>query len=701
MSSNRKVTDFFKPFAEPRVKRPLTIDIAEDATALPPSPQSDSSRVEQSTFKRHEQPVTEVPSEQNPRLEAPKLEKPGSCGSETATDGRLRSSQNGISESAGPLSSQSFSNTSSHRVIRHGEIVVTNSDDEDSDSSLDDIDSLLTHRKPAPTPTPDAEAIERFATRSQPKRNGTTQSKLWHSRKSRKSPFTPIQALPKYRFSLDSLVSRAEKDAASEAEVFRARAMMWNPAVTSEQDHNDAMDVDSQTAATENDVETDQGLLAAVVTEETEGSGVHSVLHAMKRTEVGNGEKVWYFLGDRSMLGSTHRLPFPHKSLPSKNWQTVLGDSTSREQTFVSGAAGEMLATESLPDEIIQWILDELCFEPRDDLRSAYVLALQATASKITTLLTPSCIDEMFSKLGARREALDVRQVATPSQQELNAWREVRGPPWAQLETVIKALTGVAENLFPPSREHAILIMARILLDSSLTANGSLLLTIEDALETLIDGIPSNELESSLYRISTMILASVTDCQMRLQFLSHFPTHSHTLHLLRRRLALTTFFSDPVYLNKPSDNLIRVPEVTHHLHSSAFNIDNDTNYIELATTASILDIAIDDGLSLNTITDRHAIETFNQDIDTLTARIKFLFTSILDSGASHMTRTEAKEALERVHYRLVYTVRTKPVTKKRIFEPVKATAGGGDQAASEKGVMARYLAKQESTRNGC
>ncbi len=112
--------------------------------------------------------------------------------------------------------------------------------------------------------------------------------------------------------------------------------------------------------------------------------------------------------------------------------------------------------------------------------------------------------------------------------------------------------------------------------------------------------------------------------------------------------------------------------------------------------AAILDIAIDDGLSLDVLEDKDVINTFNHDIDALTARIKFLFTSILDSGASHMTRTEAKEVLERVHYRLVYTVRTKPLQRKAIFESVSTEFRGEEQAATEKGIMARFLEKQQS-----
>ncbi len=315
------MTDFFKPFAEPRTKRPLTIEIAEDATAFPPTPQSDS-RVKRKPFARPEE-TTDGSGGQIGGEKAPSLAKSVSCKSEPAMDKGLKSSQSGSNDSAGPLSPQPFSNTSSHRVIKHGEVVVTNSDDEDSDSSLDDIDSLLTLRKPAPTPSTAIGAI-RSTPEGQLKRNEAMRGRLWQSSNHRGKPITSIQAVPKYKFSLDSLVSRTEKDAASEANVFRARAMMWDAGKTTEPDDDDTMEDGPKLAALKHAVKVDHGLLASVVQEETEGGGgVHSVLHAMKRTEVGNREKVWHFLDNKGMEESPQAIPFPYQSLPSKGWKNV------------------------------------------------------------------------------------------------------------------------------------------------------------------------------------------------------------------------------------------------------------------------------------------------------------------------------------------------------------------------------------------
>ena len=66
-----------------------------------------------------------------------------------------------------------------------------------------------------------------------------------------------------------------------------------------------------------------------------------------------------------------------------------------------------------------------------------------------------------------------------------------------------------------------------------------------------------------------------------------------------------------------------------------------------------------------------------------------MFTSIVDTGASHMTRTEAKDVLEAFHARLVYAVRTKQKPKVMLFgdASVELQAGGN--------LMKQFLARSK------
>jgi hypothetical protein len=59
---------------------------------------------------------------------------------------------------------------------------------------------------------------------------------------------------------------------------------------------------------------------------------------------------------------------------------------------------------------------------------------------------------------------------------------------------------------------------------------------------------------------------------------------------------------------------------------------------------------------------------FNAAIDKLASQLKTNFSSMKECGASHLKRMLAKGALETLHYRLVYSVRSKPPPKKTPFQ---------------------------------
>lgn len=58
---------------------------------------------------------------------------------------------------------------------------------------------------------------------------------------------------------------------------------------------------------------------------------------------------------------------------------------------------------------------------------------------------------------------------------------------------------------------------------------------------------------------------------------------------------------------------------------------------------------------------------FNDDVEVLVAQIRAIEERIIDSGASHMRRTVAKEAARRLAYRLEYAVRTREKVKRDVF----------------------------------
>lgn len=113
----------------------------------------------------------------------------------------------------------------------------------------------------------------------------------------------------------------------------------------------------------------------------------------------------------------------------------------------------------------------------------------------------------------------------------------------------------------------------------------------------------------------------------------------------------------------------------------------DYDWRELIALTALLGFAIDlSALQLN-YKGADAENNFNADIDKLASQIKTIFSSIQVSGASHMTLTLAKGDLEALHYRILYSIRSKPPPKKTLFES-HAPANG-----DIRNMFSKYTAK--------
>jgi hypothetical protein len=127
------------------------------------------------------------------------------------------------------------------------------------------------------------------------------------------------------------------------------------------------------------------------------------------------------------------------------------------------------------------------------------------------------------------------------------------------------------------------------------------------------------------------------------------------------------------------------------LDKSEFRIDSSTDYTRIASLISILDICIDNGASPSSFKDKGQENAFNTDIDNLANKLKSMFTKIVDTGASYMARTEAKEVLERVHYRLVFAVRTKERLKNTIFR--SSSGDSMDNGPKAQSTLTKFLSR--------
>lgn len=172
---------------------------------------------------------------------------------------------------------------------------------------------------------------------------------------------------------------------------------------------------------------------------------------------------------------------------------------------------------------------------------------------------------------------------------------------------------------------------------------------------------------AQLQIITSTAFKTITDATLRLRLLQNTLASSHRLIVLRRRLALACFYQDIGYLNQQADDTIDLKGIARHLEDPQFMTSNATDYGELGAVIGILGIALDCGDPPSSRCATNEEKAFNRDIDVLSLKIKSMFADIVDTGASHMGRTEAKEALEAFQHRLSYGVRTRPPPKKSLF----------------------------------
>lgn len=165
------------------------------------------------------------------------------------------------------------------------------------------------------------------------------------------------------------------------------------------------------------------------------------------------------------------------------------------------------------------------------------------------------------------------------------------------------------------------------------------------------------------------IYKTVPQATLCIQILRCIPESDARLHELRRRLALAIFCKDFSLTELPVQQHFDLWKLNKEFGSPRFKVNKETDYLELAATMSLLDIALDNGHSDDfNLNDPQVEKEFNDDVDALAYQIKILWSSISEVGASFISRIDAKEVMEGVRNRLIYTVRTRPKPRPSLFD---------------------------------
>ncbi|PQE05057.1 2-isopropylmalate synthase protein [Rutstroemia sp. NJR-2017a BBW] len=280
--------------------------------------------------------------------------------------------------------------------------IVPGSDDEDDDDSstcsLEDLSTAIWKTESQPPAKPSTLSVPAPSTP--------------RASRSRKPPAPSFKLSPlaakqsNFKFDLKSLVSAAADDDALEERTKRVKALMESPEDT---EMTDAGGFGLSEAHGE--------ILRNIKIDKDEGAGqrdAQKVLKAVQRTEATNTVQRWYFFETEPTSPLRKRQPFPKQSLP-REWKDDLAEPQFRHQTFVSGFAENMITYgKQLPDEILLWILDEICVEELGELRNAYRGILKACPEQVRRLVTPETAKEMFVNLGATATATTLNERIRP-----------------------------------------------------------------------------------------------------------------------------------------------------------------------------------------------------------------------------------------------------------------------------------------------
>jgi hypothetical protein len=132
------------------------------------------------------------------------------------------------------------------------------------------------------------------------------------------------------------------------------------------------------------------------------------------------------------------------------------------------------------------------------------------------------------------------------------------------------------------------------------------------------------------------------------------------------------YFDDISYSKDHSHSKMDLDAFIRRLDDPDFHTNPQTDYRELTALILLLDIAVDDGRSMDLDLSDPVIEKkFDENIEDFGATIKDIMRSIGNPGAAFISRIEAKEVLELVSQRVSDTLRSKPKPKQTWFDKGK------------------------------
>lgn len=472
---NKSITDFFKPrqanSEPPSSATPNHLTSKAQSLPLPPplpparstamgqsaTKTTSSLRAESYTSSLSPPPSSNASEAFHTPREEPENELPNPGPS--ATPQKVHSDPAVLDQNP-PHSTPSPQDAPTPPAPRPRDMIIQNSDDDDSDGSLQDLSTIFgkkptgPSRSPIPAKTPSTPQMSRY------KKVGG-----FHA--------SPLTVQPKYKFDLRTLAMHREDEDSLEISSKRVKSML---APVVENENTTMVSIES---STKEGLLARDALIASVVADSEDGEA-HKVKRALLRTEAIVQDKRWYFFDTTSELVGLPDSEFPSKSIPDE-WESELYDPEMRNLSFTSGFIEDLvLLGKTLPDELFMWMLDELCWEPTGQLRTSYLNVLMRSRDQVHRLFTPAIIQKLFKNLGGSSKGVVLLEKIVVVQKLDDPYP---GCQWECLLSVIKLLGDVAKSLTQCSRTCAMTMLLRMSADGVVFENVDILVEVQKSID--------------------------------------------------------------------------------------------------------------------------------------------------------------------------------------------------------------------------
>ncbi len=735
----RRISDFFRPYINRTIpaKRSSPSTVAAKPTRSP-SPDLEITRVVSSprTDRRANSPDIEItrvvttPKSRRPRADeklltpkaptfspltapgsgvqsipfrSPRPKDPIESPLTSKRPSLLSADRRRSSPSPTPIKRTTFVNapTSTQAVFRNGEVIAIRDSDDDDTASLDSLESLsglfgrkkngnVTSRSSSPEVDEEKLEAERIKTLSAFTRGrsdplvGKDKLRALHARQKATN------------FDISGIIGDHFDDQGIEEKVRQSRT-----------------DYEASEAPSERDdiLGLDRKLLATVATNDEDGhDGVSRLMDAVERTEALSADRVFLFFGADGVNDWKDEVPvryeFPDDAIPEDLWR--VGDDDSRSRAFKSGYIADLAAKGRLSDKALTWTFDSVVLERQDDLANAYIECIRnSSASWTRNNVTAQDVQTVFQTLGA--DVSNFQDAMTIHPKYRVASEPVRRDP-KYLLAALDLFLSICQDMDFSALSKLTSLVCRLAIDAELMSDGRVSVKVEEILESLLN-LSDPDMRSHIFeRMIADVGHHLKDATLQAHLLGHILPVSPAAIRARLILAQTFFLGAESRKDGsclPETGYLEI--LTQHVSKSLFfspkrhRDPKNMDYTALRALTHVLDVAVAYAGRPANFESRTDEVAFNKSVDRMAEAVRTTLVSIIDTGASHLSRTEAKAALQSLYWRLLYSVRTEPRPKKNIFDPRTGQLRDTMDFRSEersKNLLQRFLKKEEIRMEG-